>query len=95
MPLQANWIAGVRSLPAADSAQIRAWQATYAGTDAGNVVITLEFADFAAFARSEPAYTQAASDPEFSTWAAGLAVIRTITSDSLHIELAPAGASPE
>jgi hypothetical protein len=72
-------------------ATVRAWQATYAGTDTGRVIVTLEFADFAAFARSEEAYARAAADPEFAGWAGGLALIRTLTADSLHTELAPAG----
>jgi hypothetical protein len=70
-------------------ADVRAWTATYAGPDTGKVIVTLEFADFAAFARSEEAYARAAADPEFTTWAEGLAVLRSLTSDSLHIELAP------
>jgi hypothetical protein len=70
-------------------ARVRAWQATYAGPDTGKVFVTLEFADFAAFARSKEAYARAASDPEFSAWAEELALVRSPTSDSLHVELAP------
>jgi hypothetical protein len=73
-------------------ANVRAWQATYAGADTGKVIVTLEFADFAAFARSEEAYTRATSDAEFNAWAGRLALIRSLTSDSLHSEVASAAA---
>jgi hypothetical protein len=72
-------------------AEVRAWQATYAGSHTGQVIVTLEFADFAAFARSEHAYAKAPADPEFTDWAEGLALMRTLTSDSLRVELAPIG----
>lgn len=71
-------------------AHVRAWEATYAGPDTGKLFVTLEFADFSAFARLEEAYARAASDSEFSAWAEELALVRTLTSDSLHVELAPA-----
>lgn len=44
---------------------MRAWQATYAGSETGRIIVTLEFADLAAFARSEHAYAKAVADPEF------------------------------
>lgn len=72
-------------------AEVRAWQATYAGSDTGRIIVTLEFPDLAAFTRSEHAYATAADDPEFAAWARRLASIRRLTSDSLHIELAPFG----
>jgi len=70
-------------------AEVRAWAATYSGPDTGKVIVTLEFADFAAFARSEEAYARAVTDPEFAAWAEGLVDFRSLASDSLHTELAP------
>ncbi len=75
-------------------AEIRAWQATFAGPETGTVIVALEFADFAAFARSEEAYARAAGDAEFTTWAGGLALLRSLTSDSLHVELVPIADRP-
>lgn len=70
-------------------AEVRAWEATYAGPETGKVIVSLEFADFEAFARSEQAYARAVADPEFAGWAERLALLRSLTSDSLHTELAP------
>jgi hypothetical protein len=75
-------------------AEVRSWQATYAGRDTGQVIVTLEFADLAAFARSEHAYAEAVGNPEFVAWATRLGDLRTITSDGLHIELGAARGRP-
>ncbi len=63
---------------------LRVWKATYAGPDTGVVVVSQEYASFAAFAEAQ---TKTAADSQFSTWVAGLDKIRTITSDSLYREL--------
>jgi hypothetical protein len=68
-------------------ATIRAWLATYAGTGTGTVLVTLEFADQAAFFRSEQAFAKAPEDDRFRAWSQKLPEFRSVTSDSLHIEL--------
>lgn len=66
------------------SVQTRAWRATFAGPDAGALVVSQEFPSFAAFADSA---TKIAADPEYSQWIKSLGKIRTIVSDSLYQEL--------
>jgi hypothetical protein len=66
-------------------AEIRAWLATYAGPDTGKVLVTFEFANQAAFFRCEQAF--APEDAEFRAWSQTLPELRSIVSDSLHVEL--------
>jgi hypothetical protein len=66
------------------SVQTRVWRATFAGPEAGSVVVTQEFASFAAFA---DAASKTAADAEYSQWLKGLDKIRKIASDSLYQEL--------
>ncbi len=63
---------------------IRVWQATFAGPNAGTVVVAMEYADMAAFA---DAYTKINADPDYRAWLKDLDKIRTIVSDSLYKEL--------
>lgn len=63
---------------------LRVWRATFAGPNAGTVVVTQEYASFAALA---DANAKTSADPEFSKWLATLDKVRTITSDSLYREL--------
>jgi hypothetical protein len=63
---------------------LRVWRATFAGPNAGTVVVSQEYASFAALA---DANTKTSADPEFSKWLAALDKVRTITSDSLYREL--------
>jgi hypothetical protein len=65
-------------------AQIRVWRATYAGADAGAVVVTVEYPSWAAFAEGQ---SKSQADKDFAAWQAGLDKLRTITSDSIYREL--------
>jgi hypothetical protein len=64
--------------------QTKVWRATFAGPEAGSVVVTQEFASFAAFA---DAAGKTAADPEYSQWIKSLDKIRKVASDSLYQEL--------
>lgn len=68
-------------------ATVRAWLATYAGPDVHRLVLTLEFSDGDAFARSEAAYSAGSGDAEYDAWVARLDALRTTTYDALHVEL--------
>ena len=64
-------------------AQMRVWQARFAGPEAGAVVVSIEYPSMAAFAEAD-AKTNASSD--YQNWAKGLDKIRKIVSDSLYTE---------
>lgn len=68
------------------SGVIRVWRARFAGPDAGNVVVSLEYPNMAAFARDD---SKAAADSEYQAWLKGLDKLRKIVSDSLYSELKP------
>jgi hypothetical protein len=72
-------------------ADIRAWLATYAGTETGTLLVTLEFADQGAFFRSEQAFAKAPEDAEFGAWSRRLPELRSVMSDCLHVELTTSG----
>jgi hypothetical protein len=64
--------------------QIRVWQATFAGPNAGSVAAAIEYPSMAAFADAD-AKTRA--DKDYQAWLKDTAKIRTIVSDSLYREL--------
>src|SRR3984885_80277 len=64
--------------------QIHAYRATYAGTDTGELVVTIEYPSFQAMAEAQ---VKQEADKEFSSWLASLEKTRTITSDSIYREL--------
>lgn len=66
------------------SVHTRVWRATYAGPNAGTVIVSQEYASLVAFA---DAMTKANADPEYSQLIKGLDKIRTVQSDSLYSEL--------
>jgi len=66
------------------NATTHAYRATYAGPEAGAIVVTIEFPNMAAFA-DYSAKTEA--DKDYQAWLKDLAKIRTIISDSLYREL--------
>ena len=66
------------------SVQTRVWHATFAGPEAGSVVVTQEYNNFAAFA---DAVSKTTADAEYSQWIMSLDKIRKIASDSLYQEL--------
>ncbi|HTT41681.1 MAG TPA: hypothetical protein VMG33_01340 [Steroidobacteraceae bacterium] len=63
---------------------LRIWKATYAGPETGTVVVSQEYASFAAFAEAQ---SKSTADAQFAAWIAGLDKVRTIVSDSLYREL--------
>jgi hypothetical protein len=65
------------------SAQIRVWQARFAGPDAGAVVVSIEYPSMAAYVADE---AKVDASTEYQTWLKGLSKIRTIVSDSLYNE---------
>lgn len=65
-------------------AQIRVWQATFAGPEAGSIAVAIEYPSMAAFAADA---TTIGSNSEYQTWLKGLDKVRTIVSDSLYGEL--------
>ena len=66
------------------SAIVRIWQAQFAGSDAGTVIVSLEFANMAALAHY---YEAARSNADLAAELAKLATMRKIVSDSLYTEL--------
>ena len=64
--------------------QIRVWQATYAGPNAGSIIVSVEYSSMAAFADAD-AKTRA--DKDYQAWLKGMDKIRTVVSDSLYSEL--------
>ena len=64
--------------------KLRAWQATIAGGQSGNIVVAVEWADMAAFAADNE---KIQSSEEWSTWIASLGSIRSILSVSLYTEI--------
>ena len=64
--------------------QIRVWQATFAGPNAGSIVAAIEYPNMAAFADAD-AKTRA--DKDYQAWLKDTAKLRTIVSDSLYREL--------
>jgi hypothetical protein len=66
------------------SANIHAYQATFAGPEAGTVVATIEYPSLAALAEAD-AKTRASSD--YHDWIKNLDKVRTIVSDSIFREL--------
>jgi len=62
----------------------RIWRATFAGPDAGTVVVSQEFPSWQAFSDAQ---AKVAADKDMQAFLAGLDKIRTITSDSLYREL--------
>jgi hypothetical protein len=67
-------------------ATTRIWRATFAGSEAGTVVVSVEYPSLAAFAKDDAKFT---ADSEFQAWLKGLDKIRKIVSDSLYNELTP------
>ena len=59
-------------------------QASYAGTDAGAVVATIEYPSMAALAEAE---MKLRADKDYVAWVKSLDKIRTIVSDSIYREL--------
>ena len=65
---------------------LRVWKAKYAGSDAGSVVVAIEYPSLAALAADDK---KAAADPALGAWTRGLDKMRKIVSDSLYSESKP------
>jgi hypothetical protein len=63
---------------------VRAWQAQFAGAEAGTVIVSIEFANLAGLARY---YEAARTNSELVAELAKLATMRKVVSDSLYQEL--------
>ena len=66
------------------SGLIRVWRARYAGTDAGTVVVSIEYPDLVTFANDDKKLT---ADSDYQSWFKGLAKLRKVVSDSIYDEL--------
>jgi hypothetical protein len=71
---------------AGSPAQIRVWRARFAGPDAGQYVVSVEYPDLQSFAADDK---RLAADAEYQGWIKGLDSLRTIVSDSLYEETKP------
>ncbi len=64
---------------------MRAWQATFAGQEAGTVIVSLEYpGSISAFAS---AWEKTLADKDMAAWLKGLGSMREVVSDSLYREL--------
>jgi TRAP-type C4-dicarboxylate transport system substrate-binding protein len=66
------------------SANVRVYQAGYAGPETGAVIAAIEYSSITALAEAE---TKLRADKDYIAWIKGLDKIRTIISDSVHREL--------
>jgi len=64
----------------------RVWKAKFAGQDAGNVVVTIEYPSLAALAKDDE---KTLADKEYRAWLKDLDKLRKIVSDSLYTEAKP------
>jgi hypothetical protein len=65
---------------------IRIWRGRFAGSDAGAIVVSVEYPSLEALAKDDALM---AADPELRTWLQGLDKLRKIVSDSIYQELTP------
>src|ERR1700730_18085013 len=66
------------------SQQIRVWQATFAGPNAGSVAAAIEYPSMAALADAD---AKTRGDKDYQAWLKETSKIRTIESDSIYREL--------
>ena len=65
--------------------EMRAWQATFAGEEAGSVIVALEYpGSLSAFAT---AWEKTLADKKMAEWLEGLGGVRELVSDSIYREL--------
>ena len=62
---------------------LRIWKAKFAGSNAGSVVVSIEYPSLAALAADDK---KMAADAAFGTWVRSLDKMRKIVSDSLYSE---------
>jgi hypothetical protein len=63
---------------------IRVWQARFAGPNAGQVVVSIEYADMKTYVAD---YDKIMADSGYVGWLKGLGKIRKVVSDSVYDEL--------
>lgn len=68
------------------SGNLRIWKAKYAGSDAGSVIVSIEYPSLTALAADD---RKAAADPALGAWVRSLDKMRKIVSDSLYSESRP------
>ena len=68
------------------SGNLRIWKAKYAGSDAGSVIVAIEYPSLTALAADDK---KSAADPALGAWVRGLDKLRKIVSDSLYSEAKP------
>jgi len=66
--------------------QIRMWVATFAGPNAGSVIVSVEYPNLEALAKDTALMR---SDADLRAWLEGLGKIRKIVSDSIYEEIKP------
>ncbi|HTS55383.1 MAG TPA: hypothetical protein VMH26_19100 [Burkholderiales bacterium] len=65
---------------------LRIWKAKYAGSNAGSVIVAIEYPSLTALAEDDK---KAAADPALGAWVRSLDKMRKIVSDSLYSEARP------
>jgi hypothetical protein len=65
---------------------MRVWRGQFAGSDAGRVVVHLEYPDLAALARDNEKFSK---DSEMQSWLKAVERLRKVLSDSVYQELKP------
>jgi hypothetical protein len=68
------------------TAVIRVWRARFAGDEAGEIMVCIEYADLAAYGAEDK---KLSADADYQAWLKGLAKVRRIESDSLYEEQKP------
>jgi len=68
------------------AAQLHVWFARYAGSDAGSVMVTVEYPSLDALAKDDGLMR---SDPELRAWLERVSKLRKIVSDSIYEEMKP------
>jgi hypothetical protein len=68
------------------TAKMRVWRATFAGENAGRIVVALEFASLEELAKST---SMMGNDAQLKAWMEGLTRYRRILSDSIYEEMKP------
>ena len=63
--------------------KLRVWRAKFAGTNAGTVIVAIEYPSLVAYAEDD---RKMSADAAYMSWTRGLDRIRKIVSDSLYIE---------
>lgn len=71
---------------AGSPAQIRVWRARFAGPNAGQFVVSVEYPDLQAFAADDK---KIAANADYQAWLKGLDKVRKVLSDSYYEEAKP------